>query len=161
MTCLKTLIPGVVSPWVCFAPRNPGWSWTRASHSVALTTDIKSVCETAPKSLFWASTCVLGPQLQVAPSGGSISIQGITQLVSQILIRWLGIYPLDSTILHLTNWSQDLNTRTISQLRLKGKKFETDFWLFTESIGGSEQGYQCCFTDIINQARLDYICDAG
>ena len=34
---------------------------------------------------------------------------------------------------------------------LNGKKFETDVWLFTEAIGGSEQGYQCCFTDIINQ----------
>ena len=38
-------------------------------------------------------------------------------MVSQILIPWLVIYPLDSTIQLLTNWGQDLSTCIISQLK--------------------------------------------
>ena len=60
------------------------------------------------------------PQLfkrRIALSAGSISIHRITQLVSQILISWLVIYPLDSTIQLLTNWGQDLSTHIISLLK--------------------------------------------
>ena len=60
------------------------------------------------------------PQLfkrRIALSNGSICIQRITQLVSQILIRWLVIYLVDSTIQLLTNWGQDLSTCIISQLK--------------------------------------------
>ena len=64
---------------------------------------------------------------QIALSDGSVSIQTIMQLVSQILIRWLVIYPLDSTIQLLTNWGQDLSTCIISRLRKPLSIWQSDW----------------------------------
>ena len=33
-------------------------------------------------------------------------------------------------------------------------KFETYFLQFVVSVGGQEQGYQCCFGDVINQGYV-------
>ena len=44
-------------------------------------------------------------KMQMTISTGSISIQGIAQLVFLLLIRWVAIYPTDSAIQRLSNWS--------------------------------------------------------
>ena len=44
-------------------------------------------------------------KMRMTISTGSISIQGIAQLVFLLLIRWVAIYPTDSAIQRLNNWS--------------------------------------------------------
>ena len=43
--------------------------------------------------------------MRITISTGSISIQGIVQLVFLLLIRWVAIYPTDSAIQRLNNWA--------------------------------------------------------
>ena len=44
-------------------------------------------------------------KMRMTISTESISIQGIAQLVFLLLIRWVGIYPMDSGVQRLNNWS--------------------------------------------------------
>ena len=67
---------------------------------------------------------IFRPQLfkrWIALSTGQKSNQWITQLVSQILIHWIVIYPVDSAIQRLRNRGQEWEEKVSHQLRGAGR----------------------------------------